>query len=101
MHQKKRLEIIVEAPVLNRLTDLLDRLEVGGYTIVPALGGKGRGGSWSREGQATDAGRMIVIIVIIDAKRLDEIVEPIFALVQRQVGIMAISDVLVVRGEHF
>lgn len=101
MHDKKRLEIIVEAPVLKRLTDLLDRLDVGGYTVVPALQGKGHGGSWSREGQATDAGRMVVVIVVIDPQRLDEIVDPIFALVQRQVGIMTIADVRVLRGEHF
>jgi nitrogen regulatory protein PII len=54
-HAKKKLEIIIEAPMLNRLLDLLDRLAVTGYTVVPAIAGRGRDGSW-REGNLTDAG---------------------------------------------
>ncbi|HAJ21764.1 MAG TPA: transcriptional regulator, partial [Rhodospirillaceae bacterium] len=37
-YPKKRLSIIIEAPFLNRLLDLLDGLDVPGYTALPALG---------------------------------------------------------------
>ncbi|WP_181705541.1 P-II family nitrogen regulator [Chthonobacter rhizosphaerae] len=101
MHPKKRIEIIVEAPVLHRLTDLLDRLDATGYTVVPVLGGRGRGGSWTREGLATDAGRMVMVVVVTGEERLDAILQPVFSLVTRQIGIVTVSDVMVMRAEHF
>ncbi len=100
-YAKKRIEIIVEAPVQDRLIGLLDRLEVTGYTVLPALGGRGRGGEWSREGMVGEAGRMIVIVCILSAERVDEVLQPVFALVSRQAGIVSVSDVEVVRPEHF
>jgi nitrogen regulatory protein PII len=100
-HAKKRIEIIVEAVVVARLTELLDRLEVSGYTIVPAVAGRGHGGTWSSDGQATVAGGMVAVTVITSAERLDAVVEPVFALVKRQMGILTVSDVAVLRAEHF
>ena len=100
-YAKKRIEIIVEAPVQDRLTALLDRLQVTGYTVLPALGGRGRGGEWSREGMVGEAGRMIVIVCILSAERVDEVMDPVFAMVARQAGIVSVSDVQVVRPEHF
>lgn len=98
---KKKLEIIVEAVVVGRLTTLLDGLGVTGYTVVPALAGSGHGGSWSSEGQATAAGAMVVVTVIVAAERVDTVVEPVFKLVRRQMGILTLSDVLVLRADHF
>jgi PII-like signaling protein len=99
-HAKKKLEIIIEAPMLNRLLDLLDRLSVTGYTVVPAIAGRGRGGSW-REGQLTDAGRMVLVICITDPSRVSEVLDPVYKLLARQIGIVTVSDVAVVRGDHF
>jgi nitrogen regulatory protein PII len=101
MHVKKRIEIIVEAPVLTRLTDLLDRVDAMGYTVVPVLAGRGRGGAWSEEGLATDAGRMVMVIVVTGEERLESILAPVFALVRRQIGIVTVSDVMVLRTDHF
>lgn len=100
-HHKKRLEIVVELPVLNRLLDLLDHLAVTGYTVIPALAGRGVEGSWRREGLVTEAGRMVVVFCILDDTRVPEVLEQVYALISRQVGIVAVSDVEVVRPEHF
>lgn len=101
-HAKKRIEIIIEAPSLRRLTELLDQLSVGGYTILPALGGKGReSGNWSREGLVSDAGRMVLVLCVLDQSRVDEVLDKVYALVSRQIGIVTISDVQVIRKEHF
>ncbi|MBB98571.1 MAG: transcriptional regulator [Rhodobacteraceae bacterium] len=100
-YAKKRLEIIVEAPIQERLTALLDRLAVTGYTVLPALAGRGRSGEWSREGLVGGAGRMIVIVCLLDAERVDEVLEAVFSMVSRRTGIVSICDVQVVRPEHF
>jgi nitrogen regulatory protein PII len=100
-YQKKRIEILMEAPALHRLLDKLERAGVSGYTILPALAGKGRGGSWSEEGLVGDAGRMVMILCILDPAKADTVLESIFGLLSRQIGIVSVSDVAVIRKEHF
>lgn len=100
-HLKKRLEIIVEAPALHRLTDRLDRAGVSGYTIVPALAGKGRTGGWSSEGVAGDAGRLVMVISIVDPTKVDAVLEGVYAVLARQIGIVTVCDVQVIRADHF
>ena len=100
-YPKKRLDIIVEAPIMNRLLDLLDRLAVTGYTVIPALAGRGREGSWRRAGLVSDAGQMVAVICVLDDSRIAEVLEPVYRLVSRQIGIVTVSDVEVVRREHF
>ncbi|WP_230530545.1 DUF190 domain-containing protein [Microvirga roseola] len=100
-HLKKRVEIVVEYPALKRLLDRLDRAQVTGYTVIPALAGRGHDGAWSSEGLAGDAGRMVMVICITDPARLDPVLDEVYAVVARQIGIVAVSDVQVIRSEHF
>jgi PII-like signaling protein len=100
-HAKKRIEIILEAPALHRLTDRLDRAGVTGYTILPALAGRGRGGAWSGEGLAGDAGRLVMVISIVDAGKVDSVLEGVQGVLARQIGILTVSDVQVLRADHF
>lgn len=100
-HLKKRIEIVVEAPALRRLLKALDQAEVTGYTVTPALAGRGQGGSWSGEGLAGEAGRMVVVACITDAARVDAVLEASYAILSRQIGIVSIADVEVIRADHF
>ncbi|MFY8039870.1 MAG: DUF190 domain-containing protein [Bosea sp. (in: a-proteobacteria)] len=100
-HLKKRLEIIVEAPALHRLTDRLNQAGVTGYTIVPVLAGRGSEGTWSAEGLAGDAGRLVMVISIVDAAKADTVLERVYSVLARQIGIVTISDVQVIRADHF
>jgi len=100
-HAKKKLEIVVEAPILRRLLDRLDELAVSGYTVVPALAGRGQGGSWRRDGLVTNTGQMVVVICILDESRVRDVLEPVYGLLSRQIGIVTISDVEVIRPDHF
>jgi PII-like signaling protein len=101
LHAKKRLDIIIEAPLIHRLEALLEKAEVSGYTVVPALAGMGRGGSWSREGQATEAGAMVCVIVVTSEHRVPGLMEQVRKLLSRHIGIVTLSDVQVVRKDHF
>ena len=49
----------------------------------------------------TDAGRMVMVVCIIDPARLDEVLPPVYEQVERRIGILTISDVEVVRGGRF
>ena len=98
---KKRIDIVIEAPMLRRLLELLDRLDVTGYTVTPAIAGRGRGGSWQRDATVGEAGRMIAVFCIVDSARAEEILRLVFDLVSAQIGIVTVADVHVVRPDHF
>lgn len=100
-YKKLRIEYVIEAPIVKRLTDCLDDAGVTGYTVLPALSGKGIDGSWSREGQIIDAGRMVVVLCIVDPAKKDTILDATSPILQRQIGIVCLSDVEVLRNDHF
>jgi PII-like signaling protein len=100
-YPKKRIDIMVEAPLLDRVLKLLDQQGVNGYTVLPALAGRGKDGAWHRDGLVGRAGALVMIFCIIDESRVDSVLEPLFALVSRQIGIVTVCDVEVIRPEHF
>jgi nitrogen regulatory protein PII len=100
-HLKKRIEIVLEAPAQRRLLERLDAAAVTGYTVVPVLAGRGHDGSWRGEGLAGDAGRMVMVVCITDPAKVDAVLEAVYGVVSRQIGILTVSDVQVIRAEHF
>jgi len=100
-HPKKRLELIIEAPALNRRLDILDKQEVSGYTVMPVLAGRGRQGRWSRDGLVGMAGQMLMVVCVTSEHRVPALLEAVSKFLARQIGIVAISDVEVIRTEHF
>lgn len=101
MHPKKRLEIFIEAPLMRRIAERLDRAGVTGYSILPVIAGAGRGGAWSTDGQVSDATRQLAIVCILDAARLPDVLESVYEVVSHQIGLVAVSDVEVVRPARF
>lgn len=99
-HLAKRVEIIIEAPMETRLTSALEKAGVTGFTILPVLGGSGRSGRWSREGQVGRAG-MVAVICLIRPERLDTLLDAAFAVVERHIGVVSVSDTQVLRAERF
>lgn len=100
-HKKKRIEIMIEAPALDRVTGALDRLDATGYTVMPALSGRGRGGNWQRDDVFADTARIVCVVCITDASRVERILEAIKDVVMRYIGIVSVGDVEVIRSEHF
>ena len=100
-HKAKRVEIIIEAPMERRLKDALTGAGVSGFTVLPVLGGSGRSGRWSREGQVSSAGGMVALVCIIRPDRLDTLLDAAFKVVDRHIGVVCISDCEVLRAERF
>jgi hypothetical protein len=100
-HPKKRIEDIIEAPLMRRVMRCLDHGEVSGYSVMSITAGRGRGGSWSADDQVGEAGQMVALVCITDASKVDEILDLIFAVVSHQIGLITVSDVAVVRPERF
>ena len=100
-YPKKRLSIIIEAPFLNRLLQLLDDLEVPGYTALPALAGRGKSGSWRRDSLSSDAGRMVQVLSVLDAEMVPTVLRAVGNVLQSQMGIVSVTDIEVLDPEFF
>ncbi len=83
-----------------RLTKALLGAGVKGYTILPVLGGSGKSGQWSGEGQVGRAG-MIAVICLIRPERLDDLLNATYTVVDTHIGVVSVSDTQVVRSERF
>ena len=100
-HPAKRVEIIIESPMERRLRTALEEADVTGYTVLPVLGGSGQSGSWSREGQVGRAGGMVAVVCIVRPDRVDALLDAAFAVVERHIGVVAVTDCEVLRAERF
>ncbi len=100
-HKAKRVEILIEAPMERRLTQALTDAGVTGFTVLPVVGGSGRSGRWSREGQVSRAGGMLAVVCLIRPDRLDGLLDAAFAVVDRHLGIVSVTDAEVIRAERF
>ena len=100
-HKAKRVVITIEAIMQRRLTDALEGAGVTGYSILPVLGGSGRSGAWSRDGQISRASGMVQVICIIKPERQDALIEAAFDVVEKHIGVVTITDVEVLRAERF
>lgn len=98
---KKQIQIICERPILKRVQRHLTQAGVKGFTVFPALSGLGSEGEWDRDGMVGDTGQMVMVMVILDADDLDRVLTDIFDVVSPQMGVIAISDVSVVRPDRF
>jgi nitrogen regulatory protein PII len=100
-HDAKHVAIIIETPMQSRLTNALESAGVTGYSILPVLGGSGKSGRWSREGQVGRAGGMVQVVCIIRPERLDPLLDAAYRVVDRHIGVITVSDCQVLRAERF
>ena len=98
---KRRIEIMVETPLLNRVLAILEEQNVSGYTVIPALAGRGKDGTWHRDGLVGRVGSVVQVFCIVDASREDAVLEPLFKLVSGQIGIVTVTDIRVIRADNF
>ncbi|WP_315755194.1 MULTISPECIES: DUF190 domain-containing protein [unclassified Bradyrhizobium] len=98
---KKRIDLIIEMPLLRRVTERFDQAGVTGYSVLPVIAGRGQSGPWSAGGQVSEVGQMAAIMCIVDGGRIDAVLDAVLAVVQHQIGLVTVSDVEVVRPERF
>ena len=101
MHAAKRVEIIIEAVMERRLTEVLLKAGVTGFTVLPVSGGSGRSGHWTREGRVGRAEGMVAVVCLIRPERLDALLDAAFAVVARHIGVVSVTDAQVLRAERF
>ena len=98
--QRRKLEILVDAPLARRITALAEALGVSGYTLLPAAGGSGRGGRWSDD-QLTGAEAKLMFMTVTSADKAAALIDALAPLLDSHGLLLIASDVAVVRGARF
>ena len=62
----KRIEIVIEAPQAQRLTEGLRQLGVGGFTLIPDVRGSGDRGERRADELAGDSSNCLILIACLD-----------------------------------
>ncbi|MDA0338863.1 MAG: DUF190 domain-containing protein [Proteobacteria bacterium] len=99
-YTRKKVEIIVDAPLARRLTDAIDEIGATGYTVFRSIGGRGADGSW-REDQLTGTQQKVLIKIIANDDATDKLIEQLSSKLDRYSCIMYVSTVEVIRAEKF
>jgi len=100
LHRRRRLELVVDRPHLERWLQLLDEWGVRGYTVLPAAGGRGIRGTWS-PGRLTDATDRVVVWAVVSKDDEAQLVEALDEALVDLPGVAFLSDVEVLRPERF
>ena len=100
LYRKKRVEIFVEAARAPVIIEMIEAAGARGYTVVPKVSGMGNRGMRDG-GHLSGVFRNVLIIVIAAEEIAQRIVTESQPLLENYAGIVAVSDVEVVRDEHF
>lgn len=97
----KKVEIVVAGEQLRFVEDLLGRVKVSGYTLVPDISGKGTHGFHEGRLMFNETHSMAMLITVVPESVVETILtglEPIF---ERYPGVLFVSDVSVTSREYF
>jgi len=100
LYQKKRIEFVVEASCAPTILEMIEEAGAKGYTILHDVSGKGNRGVRD-DAHLTDVFRNVLIVVIVAEELAHSIVSKSQPLLENYAGIVTMSDVDVVRDEHF
>ena len=101
MHVKAKLELIIEMPALRRAEKVLREADVSGWTVLPAVAGFGGNQRWSQHTDIYSATDMVMLVAISDPQKIDAAVKTLGALLARHIGVLAVSEVRVLRPDRF
>lgn len=96
---RKRIEILVDTPLLKSVTTMIDEAGITGWSVVPVTSGRGRDGPWKEERiMGTDKSLVLTIAAAEKARALAERLAPILT---SHGMLLTMWDVEVIRGERF
>jgi PII-like signaling protein len=100
LYKKKKVEIVAEAVLQQQILKMIEDEGAKGYTVIPEAFGKGHRGV-RNEAHVSNVFINVLIIVIAEERIAMRIIENAQPLLKNYAGIVYVSEVDVVRDEHF
>ena len=94
MKDSKRIEIVIEQPMAERMIEVLRKLDAPGYTLLRNVGGSGDRGTRRADELAGDSSNCLFLIACDEEAVVQRIVEGVRPLLSRFGGICLVSDCL-------
>ena len=98
--QRKRVEILVDQPLVPRILQSAEASGIRGHTLLPTLSGAGASGAWSDD-QLTGAMSKVLFVTVTTAEKAEALIERVAPLLDSYGLVLIASDVAVVRGGKF
>ena len=101
MHEKLKLELIIERPAYRRAGRVLEDAGVTGYTVLPAMAGFGGTKRWTRGTDLSASSDMVMIVSIMDDTLVQRCCDDLAELLGQYIGVLNVSEVRVIRDDLF
>ncbi len=98
--RRRRIEVLVDAPIVRRVVDAARAAGITGYTLLPTLEGEGRTGRWSDD-QLSGAQAKRLFLSVTSEVKAAAFTDAIAPLLDSHGLLLLLSDVDVVRGARF
>nr|WP_295374749.1 hypothetical protein [uncultured Sphingosinicella sp.] len=98
--QRRKLEILVDAPLVRRVVAAAEAVGVSGYTLLPTLGGAGHAGRWSDD-QVAGADAKVMFVTITNEAKAAALGDALAPLLESHGLLLVYSVVEVVRADKF
>lgn len=100
LHARKKLELVIEENQLEDAIAWLKSVGVKGYTVLPVLGGEGRHGARGID-PITGVGGNVYLFAVMSEATAQGLMEAFTQRFPHLAGIALLSDLAVIRPEHF
>jgi len=97
---RKRIEILVDTPLVPRVVAQLKAADISGWSVIHVDSGGGRAGEWQHD-DVTGASAKTIVLAIASEAKTSGMIEAIAPLLDSYGMLLTIGDVQVVRGERF
>lgn len=98
--QRRRIEVLVDRPLVPLIVDAARSAGISGYSLVPVLGGAGHGGTWSDD-EISGAQAKLIFLTVASQDKTDRLVELLSPLLDSHGLILFVGTVDVVRGARY
>ena len=96
---RKRIEILVDSPLVRRVTAAIEMAGISGWSVLPVTSGSGREGRWHEE-RVTGADKSL-ILSIASPEKASALAEALAPILTSHGLLLTMWDVEVIRGERF
>lgn len=100
IHRRRKIEIIIEAPLSRAVVAWLGELGIKGYSMIPRVSGGGAHGERSTD-DVTRVFENVMILAIAPEAQARQVLEDFHRRFANATGIVYLSDVEVARPDHF
>ena len=97
----KEIRVIVSGEHRPFVTELLDKVEATGYTIIGNISGKGHHGVREAHFMFSEQESLIMIMAVVPEEKVEPVLAGLRPLFDRHSGVMFVSDVAVSRRDYF